>query len=415
MAQQYNSQERIILLRRENPKYIEFPFRILTNNINITMTTFNPPTRLLLGPGPSPVHWRVLSALARPTLGHLDPVFLSLMEEVKELLRYAFRTTNEMTLPISGPGSAGMEACFVNLVEPGDKVIVCRNGVFGTRMAEIVERCRGIPEIVDVQWGRAVPPELVEEAFQNHPDTKILAFVHAETSTGALTDAESLCAIARGHGALTIVDAVTSLGGVSLEVDAWGIDAVYSGTQKCLSCPPGLSPVSLNGRALEKVRARKTKAQSWFLDLSLIMDYWAGDQRVYHHTAPVNAIYGLHEALLMLKEEGIEESWSRHSRNHLALRSGLKDIGLEYLVPENEQLPSLNAVKIPADVDDASFRKAMHYRHDIEIGAGLGKLAGKIWRIGLMGEGSRSSVVERCLGCIDITMREIRGKATVAA
>jgi len=381
----------------------------------MTMTTFIPPTRLLMGPGPSPVHWRVLSALARPTLGHLDPIFLSLMEEVKALLRYTFRTTNEMTLPISGPGSAGMEACFVNLVEPGDKVIVCRNGVFGTRMIEIVERCQGTPVVIDVPWGRAVPPERVAEAFQSHPDARILAFVHAETSTGVLTDAKSLCAIAQQHGALTIVDAVTSLGGVPLEVDGWGIDAVYSGTQKCLSCPPGLSPVSLNQRALEKVRLRKSKVQSWFLDLSLIMDYWAGEQRVYHHTAPVNAIYGLHEALLMLKQEGIKASWERHSRNHQALRSGLQSIGLDYLVPRDEQLPSLNAVNIPADIDDAAFRRAMYDRHEIEIGAGLGELAGKIWRIGLMGEGSRSSVVEWCLSCVDATVRTARDNTAAAA
>jgi alanine-glyoxylate transaminase/serine-glyoxylate transaminase/serine-pyruvate transaminase len=351
-----------------------------------------------MGPGPSDVHPRVLQAMARPTIGHMDPAFIGMMEEVKKLLQYAFRTKNEMTMVFSGPGSVGMETCFVNLMEPGDKVVVCRNGVFGGRMKENVERCGGIPVMVEEEWGRAVDPGKVEDALIKHPDARLLAFVHAETSTGALSDARELVRIAHAHDCLTIVDAVTSLGGVPVEVDGWDIDAVYSGSQKCLSCAPGLSPVSFNERAMEVVRKRGRKAQSWFMDLDLVAKYWSGGaQRVYHHTAPVNALYGLHEALLMLQEEGLENAWERHARNHGTLRDGLEALGLAFCVPAGERIPQLNAVAIPSGMDDGPARKRMLDEFGLEIGAGLGPMAGKIWRIGLMGHSSNPRNVTYCL------------------
>jgi alanine-glyoxylate transaminase/serine-glyoxylate transaminase/serine-pyruvate transaminase len=305
----------------------------------MAIKSFYPPQRILMGPGPSDVSPRVLAAMARPTLGHLDPLFVGMMDEVKEMLKYAFQTKNELTMPVSAPGSAGMEACFVNLVEPGDKVIVCQNGVFGGRMKENVERAGGIAVMVQDDWGRAVDPQKLEDALKANPDAKIVAFVHAETSTGALSDAETLVAIAHKYHCLTIVDAVTSVAGVEVRVDDWNIDAIYSGTQKCLSCAPGLSPISFSERALEKVKNRKTKAQSWFLDLNLVMAYWGGaTKRAYHHTAPVNGLYGLHESLVILQEEGLENSWARHRKNHLALRAGFEAMGLQFIVPEAERL-----------------------------------------------------------------------------
>jgi alanine-glyoxylate transaminase/serine-glyoxylate transaminase/serine-pyruvate transaminase len=323
------------------------------------------------------------------------------MEEIKELLRYAFRTSNELTMPVSGPGTAGMESCVVNLVEPGDKVVVCQNGVFGGRLKEMVSRCGGEVVPVDDPWGRAVSPDKVEAALQVNPDARIVAFVQAETSTGALSDAQTLANIAGRYGCMVIADAVTSLGGSPLHADEWGIDAVYSGTQKCLSCPPGLSPISLSEQAAEKVRNRRTPVQSWFMDLSLVMAYWGGGgKRAYHHTAPVNALYGLHESLLILREEGIEHSWVRHQRNHLALRAGLEALGLQLIVPEAERLPQLNAVAVPDGVDEARVRNRLLEEHGIEIGAGLGVLAGKIWRIGLMGYSSRSDNIVRCLAAL---------------
>lgn len=367
----------------------------------MSIRSFHPPSRTLMGPGPADVHPRVLAALARPTIGHLDPRFVEMMDELKTLLRYAFRTDNALTMPISAPGSAGMETCFANLVEPGDQVAVCLNGVFGGRMKENVERVGGEAIMVQGTWGRALDPNQVEDTLKAHPDARILAFVHAETSTGALSDARLLAEIARRHDCLSVVDAVTSLGGCELEVDAWGLDAVYSGSQKCLSCTPGLAPITFGERALEKVRARQTRVQSWFMDLNLILGYWGGaQQRTYHHTAPINALYGLHEALVMLAEEGIEQAWARHRKNHLALRAGLETLGLELIVPEAERLPQLNTVAVPGGIDDAELRRALLARHNLEIGAGLGALAGKVLRIGLMGYSSRPENIVLCVDAL---------------
>ncbi|ABV38764.1 Serine--pyruvate transaminase [Shewanella sediminis HAW-EB3] len=367
---------------------------------------FNPPRRTLMGPGPSDVYPEVLAAQSRPTIGHLDPLFVGMMDELKGLIQYAFQTTNEMTLAVSAPGSAGMETCFVNLVEAGEKVIVCRNGVFGERMRQNVERVGAIAVVVDNEWGEAVSPTDVEAALRAHPDAKFLAFVHAETSTGALSDAKALCALAKQYDCLSIVDAVTSLGGVELRVDEWGIDAIYSGSQKCLSCVPGLSPVSFSPAAVEKLKARKTPVQSWFLDQTLVMEYWSGSaatggKRSYHHTAPVNALYALHESLRLLANEGLEAAWKRHADMHQVLRQGLEGLGLKFVVDEASRLPQLNAVYIPEGIDDGAVRSQLLESYNLEIGAGLGALAGKAWRIGLMGFGARRENVALCLKALD--------------
>lgn len=370
-----------------------------------TIPSFQPPRRVLMGPGPSDVDPRVLEALARPTIGHLDPAFVRMMEELKELLRYAFRTANPLTFPVSAPGSAGMEACFVNLVEEGDEVVVCRNGVFGDRMRENVERLGATPVLVDDDWGEPVDPGKLEAALEAHPRARTVAFVHAETSTGARSDAEVLARIAHDHGALVIVDAVTSLGGIPVETDAWALDAVYAGSQKCLSCPPGLAPVTFAPAAVERVRRRRSKPRSWFLDLNLLLGYWdAEGGRSYHHTAPVNALYGLHEALRLLREEGIENAWARHARNHVLLRAGLEALGLELVVAEAARLPQLNAVAVPAGVDDAQVRRRLLDEHGLEIGAGLGAFAGKVWRIGLMGHACTEANVRHCLRALEVVL-----------
>lgn len=370
--------------------------------------SFNPPVRTLMGPGPSDVHPRILEAMSRPTIGHLDPLFVGMMEEVKSLLQYAFQTENALTMPVSAPGSAGMESCFVNLVEPGDKVIVCQNGVFGGRMKENVERCGGVPVMVEDPWGRAVDPQKLEDALKANPDAKVVAFVHAETSTGAQSDAKTLVELSHKYDCLTIVDAVTSLGGTPLKVDEWQIDAIYSGTQKCLSCVPGLSPVSFSERALDKIRNRSSKVQSWFLDQNLVMGYWGGGaKRAYHHTAPVNTLYALHESLVMLQDEGLENSWKRHQDNHQALKAGLEALGLTFIVPEAERLPQLNAVSIPDGVDDAAVRGRLLNEYNIEIGAGLGDLAGKVWRIGLMGHASRAENILLCVGALEAVLSDM--------
>ncbi len=383
--------------------------------------SFHPPQRILMGPGPSDISPRVLGALARPTIGHLDPQFIQLMDEIKGLLQYAFQTDNELTLPISAPGSAGMEACFVNLVSPGDTVIVCQNGVFGGRMKENVERCGATAVMVEDDWGTAVSLEKTEAALKAHPEASILAFVHAETSTGVRSDAAALCALAQQYGALTIVDAVTSLGGIEVAVDKWGADAVYSGTQKCLSCVPGIAPVTFSPRAVERIQGREHKVQSWFLDMQLIMGYWGGSsKRAYHHTAPVNALYALHESLVILQEEGLENAFARHARNHRALVAGLEAMGLGMAVAADCRLPQLNAVTIPEGVDDAAVRSTLLKDFSLEIGAGLGALAGKTWRIGLMGHGSSERNVITCLTALESVLGQQgapiqTGKALAAA
>ena len=368
---------------------------------------FSPPKRTLMGPGPSDVAPRVLEALSRPTIGHLDPAFVGLMDDVKALLQYAFRTENALTMPVSGPGTAGMETCVANLVEPGTTAVVCRNGVFGERLRIMVERAGGTAVVVDDPWGRAVSPEKVEAALGENPAASLLLFVHAETSTGARSDAATLARLGREHDCLVIADTVTSLGGIPVETDAWGLDAVYSGTQKCLSAPPGLSPVTFSARAADRVQARATLVQSWFLDVTQVMRYWgSGSKRAYHHTAPVNAIYGLHEALLMLREEGIEAAWSRHRRMHDALAAGLERLGLAFLVPEDERLPQLNAVLVPEGVDEARVRQRLLEENNLEIGAGLGDLAGRVWRIGLMGRSARAENVYKCLKALEAALAD---------
>ncbi len=369
-------------------------------------SSFYPPVRTLMGPGPSDVSPRVLAALAQPTIGHLDPLFVTLMDDVKRLLQFAFQTSNELTIPISAPGSAGMEAAFVNLVSPGDTVIVCQNGVFGGRMKENVERCGATAVMVQDRWGDPVDPQKVEEAFGKHPEATLLAFVHSETSTGVRSDAKTLCKIAQDHGALSVVDTVTTLGGIDLRVDEWGADAVYSGTQKCLSCVPGISPVTFSPAAVERIQQRDTKVQSWFLDMKLVMGYWGGEgKRAYHHTAPVNAIYALHESLVMLEEEGLQASFDRHRKNHDMLVAGLESLGLAMAVDAEWRLPQLNSVIIPEGVNDATVRSRLLNEFDLEIGAGLGELAGKQWRIGLMGYSSNPVNVTRCLTALESVLK----------
>ena len=360
-----------------------------------------------MGPGPSDVNPRILEALSRPTIGHLDPAFIDMMDEVKTLLQYVFQTKNELTLPVSAPGSAGMETVFTNLLERGDKAIICQNGVFGGRMKENVERCGAEAVMVQDDWGTAVDLNKVEDALKANPDAKLLAFVHAETSTGVRSDAKALCALARQYDCLAVVDAVTSLAGIELKVDEWGIDAIYSGTQKCLSCVPGLSPVSFSERAAQIIRERKTPVQSWFLDLNLVMGYWGGSaKRAYHHTAPVNSLYALHESLVIVQEEGLEQSWQRHAVNHRALVAGIESLGLSFVVDAACRLPQLNLVRFPETVDDAVVRSALLTDYSLEIGSGLGAFAGKVWRIGLMGFASSQANVYLCLSALGNVLRQ---------
>ena len=343
----------------------------------------NPTYRILMGPGPSNVHPRVLKAMSTPLVGHLDPEFLAIMNEVMELLRGLFQTRNSFTIPVSGTGSAGMEALFCNIIEEGDTVIVCVNGLFGQRMSDIVERCRGRLIRLEAPWGEAINPEQLEQALRQSK-TKMVAVVHAETSTGVWQPLEELAKIAHKYGALFLVDTVTSLGGCPVKVDEWGIDLVYSGTQKCLSCPPGLAPVSFNEKAIEVVRKRSSKVQSWYLDMTMIEKYW-GSERFYHHTAPISMIYALRESLRLIAEEGLEERFHRHKLNHQALAAGLGALEIGYLPKVGERLWMLNAVRVPEGIDELKVRKQLLLEHNIEIGGGLGDLKGKIWRIGLMG------------------------------
>ena len=359
---------------------------------------FSPPTRLLMGPGPSNVSPSVLASMSRPLVGHLDPAFVKLMEEIKGMLRAVFLTANEMTFPISGTGSAGMEFCCVNLIEPGDEVVIGVNGVFGTRMVDVAERCGARVIKVEAPWGQIIEPAQIAAALATCKP-KFVAVVHAETSTGALTPVEEISRLAHAAGALMVLDTVTSLAGCPVRLDDWGIDAVYSGTQKCLSCPPGLSPVSFSPRAMQVATSRKTKVQSWYLDVNLLASYW-GQDRVYHHTAPISMNYGLHQALRLVLLEGLENRWARHQRNHLALKASLAAMRLEIASQEGHQLWQLNAVRVPEGVDEAATRKRMLTDFNIEVGAGLGPLKGKIWRIGLMGETSSPANVSACLAAL---------------
>ena len=362
------------------------------------IAAFQPPKRLLMGPGPSDVAPSVLQAMSLPLVGHLDPVFVRMMEEIKAMLRQVFLTQNEMTFPVSGTGSAGMEFCFVNLIEPGDEVLIGVNGVFGGRMADVVARCGAKVHKVEAPWGRIIEPQQIAEALKT-TRPKLVAIVHAETSTGALTPVEEISRLARDAGALMVLDTVTSLGGCPVKTDAWGIDAVYSATQKCLSCPPGLSPVSFSPRAMGVAAKRKTKAQSWYLDVNLLASYW-GQERVYHHTAPISMNYALHEALRLVLAEGLENRWRRHQENHILLKDGLKKMELGLASQEGHQLWQLNAVSVPAGVDEARVRQRLLNDFTIEIGAGLGPLKGQIWRVGLMGETSSAAKVQAFLSAL---------------
>ena len=363
----------------------------------------NPTVRFLMGPGPSDVHPRVLKAMATPLVGHLDPQFIEIMDGVKDMLRGLFRTKNDLTFVVSATGSAGMETCFVNLLEPGDEALVCVNGVFGTRMSDIVNRIGGKLIRVDCEWGRTIDPEAVKNAIKGR-DPKIVAVVHAETSTGVCQPLEDLADITHNAGALFLVDSVTSLGGMDVALDKMRIDAAYSGTQKCISCPPGLSPISFSTAAIQKLDARKNPVVSWYLDMSMVRDYW-GSERKYHHTAPINMIFGFREALRLIAEEGLENRFERHKLNHRALVAGIEGMGLSMLVPEAERLPMLNAVCIPDGADDLKVRKALLNDFSIEIGGGLGAFAGKIWRVGLMGHTSRRKNIFLFLSALETVLK----------
>jgi alanine-glyoxylate transaminase/serine-glyoxylate transaminase/serine-pyruvate transaminase len=382
-----------------------------------TPPPLDPPQRILLGPGPSDVPARVLQAMAAPTIGHLDPEYLKIMDEMRTLLRRVFRTGNELTVAMPGTGSSGMETCVANLVEPGDEMVVCVNGVFGTRMTDVARRCGAEVHVVEAPWGETIEPDAIGKALAEHPKAKVVGIVHAETSTGAHQPLVEISKLVHEAGALLLVDAVTSLGGVELEVDTWAIDACYSGTQKCLSCPPGLAPVTLSPAAFDVVKGRKTTVQSWYLDLSMIAQYWS-ESRVYHHTAPINMSYALYEALRIVVEEGLEARQARHLLNHRALRAGLEALGLRYI--PSRSLPNLNAVHVPDGVDDALVRRRLLQEHGIEIGAGLGPFKGKAWRIGLMGHSSTRRNVTAVLAALETILGDLgvglaRGAALKAA
>ena len=358
-----------------------------------TIKTFVPPQRILMGPGPSNIHPRVLKAMSEQVIGYMDPVFVDMMAELKDLIRYVYQTDNMLSYPVSGPGSVGMENCFVNLVQPGDKVAVCRNGVFGGRMIENVLRCGATPVILEGVWGEPVDPNALEDLLKKNPDVRVVAFVHGETSTGVLSDAKTIAEVAHRYDCLTIVDAVTSLAGVPVLAKEWDLDAVYSAGQKCLSCTPGLSPSTFNQRVVDFVTSRKDKIQSWFMDMTMILEYWGKTVRTYHHTAPING--------LMLKEEGIENVWARHRANYEAFRDGIEALGLEFLVKEEFRLPQISTVKVPDGVSEPQLRAELLKMSSLEIGAGLGSLAGKVWRFGLMGQTSSASNVMTCLASLE--------------
>ncbi|MCL6266153.1 pyridoxal-phosphate-dependent aminotransferase family protein [Flagellimonas myxillae] len=356
-------------------------------------------TRILMGPGPSDAHPRVLRAMSTPLIGHLDPEFLEVMDDIKGMVQQTLQTKNQLTFVVSAPGSAGMETCLVNLLEPGDEAVICIHGVFGTRMADIAERCGAKVIKVEAPWGTPIDPEDVKKALTGR-NPKLVAIVHAETSTGVLQPLEEISKMTKDAGALLVVDAVTSYCGTDLKVDDWGIDALYSGSQKCLSAPPGLSPVTFSQAAIDVLDSRKTKVQSWFLDLTMVKNYWAGAKRAYHHTAPVSAMFAMREALRIVLEEGLENRFARHQKNHELLRDNLEALGFEFLVDKQYRLPMLNAVKIPNGVNDAALRKRLLEEYNIEIGGGLGPFAGKIWRIGLMGESSDANHVNMLVAAL---------------
>jgi alanine-glyoxylate transaminase / serine-glyoxylate transaminase / serine-pyruvate transaminase len=373
----------------------------------------NPSPRLLLGPGPCDAHPRVLTAMATPLVGHLDPQFIQMMDETQEMLRQVFQTRNALTLPISATGMAGMETCLVNLVERGDPVVICVNGFFGQRMVEVARRCGATVTVLERPWGEVFDPQQIRDLLTRERP-KVLGIVHAETSTGAWQPLEQLGALCRESDTLLLVDTVTALGCVPVAVDAWGIDATYSCTQKGLGCPPGLSPVSFSQRAVDAINRRKTKAQSWYLDLTLLQKYW-GEERAYHHTAPITMIYALREGLRLILEEGLQVRWDRHLRNHRALKAGLTAMGLTYTAAEGHQLPQLNAVRIPVGVDDLAVRKQLLAQFGIEIGGGLGDFKGKAWRIGLMGYNARPGVVLQFLGALEQCLLKQGAKVTPGA
>jgi len=373
------------------------------------MNLRNPKSKLLLGPGPSNADPRVLRALSEPTIGHLDPDFVKIMDETTDLLRYVFQTANQLTIPISGTGSAGMETAIVNSIEPGDKAIICVAGVFGERMVDVAERSGAVVVRVDGPWGSIVDPEDVRKAIKENPDAKIIGIVHAETSTGVLQPLEDIASMAHENGMRIVVDAVTSLGGVKVPVDELELDFVYSGTQKCLSCPPGLAPVTVGPRALDFIKNRETKCQSWYLDLAMISRYW-GSERFYHHTAPVNMIYALNEALRIIKEEGLESRWARHQLNQQALITGLEAMGMKLVVEPDYRLPSLTTVYLPDDADDALVRSRLLKEYDIEIGAALGEFKGRVWRIGLMGTNSTKGNVLTFLAALEDVLTSVGAK-----
>ena len=366
--------------------------------------TFNPPTRVLMGPGPSDAHPRVLRAMSSPLIGHLDPEFVRMMDEIKSMVQQTFLTQNALTFVVSAPASAGMETCLVNLLEPGDECIICVNGVFGGRMVDIAQRCGATVHQITTEWGKVTEPDQVKKALAEHPAAKLLAIVHAETSTGALQPLEEISRLVHEAGALLVVDAVTSFCGMPLRVDDWNIDAIYTGTQKCLSAPPGLSPISFSEAAVKVLDNRKTKVQSWFLDLTMVKNYWAGAKRAYHHTAPVSSVFALHEALNIVLEEGLEARWARHQEVHQHLRTQLEKRGFRFLVDAAHRLPNLNAVFLPEGVDEAPLRSKLLDQFNIEVGGGLGAFAGKLWRVGIMGESATKNHVNRLTSALDELM-----------
>ncbi len=365
---------------------------------------FNPPNRVLMGPGPSDAHPRVLRAMASPLIGHLDPLFVEMMDQIKSMVQQTFLTENALTFVVSAPGSAGMETCLVNLLEPDDECIIVTNGVFGGRMVDIAERCGAKVTRVDTEWGKVTEPDQIKKALLTCPKAKLVAIVHAETSTGALQPLEEISDLVHEAGALLVVDAVTSFCGMPLKVDEWKIDAIYTGTQKCLSAPPGLSPISFSEAAVKVLDNRKTKVQSWFLDLTMVKNYWAGAKRAYHHTAPISSVYALHEALNIVLEEGLEARWARHQEVHNYLRMQLEKRGFRFLVDEKYRLPNLNSVFLPDGYDELALRNQLLYKYNIEVGGGLGAFAGKLWRIGIMGESATKNHVNMLVGALDELM-----------